>query len=224
MRVILASGSPRRHDLLAMIGIEHEVIPADIDESRLDGERPLEHVERLSREKGVTIAARFPDSLVISADTIVVEDGDVLGKPRDAAEARTMLRRLAGRTHLVYTAVATTLAGRTLSAVEEVSVTFLPLSDRTIASYVSTGEPMDKAGSYGIQGYGATLVERIDGDFFSVMGLPIARLVAMLRELGVGYEFGGKSKQEAGSGKQEAGSGSVDRRHSRGSGNPFSPA
>ena len=195
MRVILASGSPRRHDLLQMIGISHDVIPADIDESQFDGERPLEHVERLAREKGAAIASRFPDSLVISADTIVVESDDVLGKPRDPAEARAMLRRLSGRTHVVFTAVATTLAGRTLAAVEEVSVTFLPLSDRTIASYVSTGEPMDKAGSYGIQGYGATLVERIDGDFFAVMGLPLARLVALLREMGVEYEFGESRKQ-----------------------------
>jgi len=195
VRVILASGSPRRHDLLQMIGISHDVIPADIDESQFDGERPLEHVERLAREKGAAIASRFPDSLVISADTIVVESDDVLGKPRDPAEARAMLRRLSGRTHVVFTAVATTLAGRTLAAVEEVSVTFLPLSDRTIASYVSTGEPMDKAGSYGIQGYGATLVERIDGDFFAVMGLPLARLVALLREMGVEYEFGESRKQ-----------------------------
>ncbi|HET7551290.1 MAG TPA: Maf family protein [Gemmatimonadaceae bacterium] len=202
MRVILASSSPRRHDLLTMIGIEHAVIPADIDESQFDGERPVEHVERLAREKGATIALRFPDSLVISADTIVVENGDVLGKPGDAAEARSMLRRLAGRTHRVYTAVATTLAGRTLSAVEEVSVTFLPLSDHTIASYVATGEPMDKAGSYGIQGYGATLVERIDGDFFAVMGLPLARLVRMLGEIGVGYEFGVNRKQRAESREQ----------------------
>ncbi len=191
MRVILASGSPRRHDLLDMIGIAHDVIPADIDESQFDGERPLEHVERLASQKGAAIAARFPDSLVISADTIVVERGDILGKPRDAAEARAMLHRLSGRTHLVFTAVATTIGDRILSAVEEVKVTFLPLSERTIASYVATGEPMDKAGSYGIQGYGATLVERIDGDFFAVMGLPIARLVTLLRETGVGYEYGG---------------------------------
>jgi septum formation protein len=180
-----------------MIGISHDVIPADIDESQFDGERPLEHVERLAREKGAAIASRFPDSLVISADTIVVESDDVLGKPRDPAEARAMLRRLSGRTHVVFTAVATTLAGRTLAAVEEVSVTFLPLSDRTIASYVSTGEPMDKAGSYGIQGYGATLVERIDGDFFAVMGLPLARLVALLREMGVEYEFGESRERKA---------------------------
>jgi septum formation protein len=178
-----------------MIGIEHEVVPADIDETPLDGERPRALVERLAREKGATIAARFPDALVISADTIVVVDGEVLGKPRDAAEARSMLRRLADRTHVVFTAVAATLAGRTRSAVEEVAVTFLPLSERTISSYVATGEPMDKAGSYGIQGYGATLVQRIDGDFFAVMGLPLARMVAMLREAGVGYDFG---VQEAG--------------------------
>ncbi|HEU4586205.1 MAG TPA: Maf family protein [Gemmatimonadaceae bacterium] len=194
MRVILASGSPRRHELLQMIGVAHEVIPADIDEIQLDGEPHLDHVERLAREKGATIAARFPDSLVISADTIVVENGEVLGKPRDAAEARSMLRRLSGRTHLVFTAIATTLGGRTISAVEEVSVTFLPLSDRTIDAYVATGEPMDKAGSYGIQGYGATLVERIDGDFFAVMGLPISRLVRLLREMGVEYEFGGSRR------------------------------
>jgi septum formation protein len=188
-----------------MIGIAHEVIPADIDESQFDGERPIEHVERLAREKGATIAARFPDSLVISADTIVVERGDVLGKPRDAAEACAMLHRLSGRTHHVFPAVAATLAGRTLSAVEEVSVTFLPLSDRTIASYVATGEPMDKAGSYGIQGYGATLVERIDGDFFAVMGLPLARLVALMSEMGVEYDYGGTAggrRQKAESRKQ----------------------
>jgi septum formation protein len=180
-----------------MIGIAHEVIPADIDETQFDGERPVEHVERLAREKGATIAARFPDSLVISADTIVVENGEVLGKPRDAADACSMLRRLSGRTHLVFTAVATTLGDRSLSAVEEVSVTFLPLGDHTIASYVATGEPMDKAGSYGIQGYGAVLVERIDGDFFAVMGLPLARLVGMLRTMGVEYEFGDSRKQKA---------------------------
>lgn len=195
MRVILASSSPRRHDLLEMIGIAHDVIPADIDESRLDGERPVEHVERLAREKGATVAARHSDSLVISADTIVVQDGDVLGKPRDAADARSMLHRLEGRTHVVFTAVAITLAARTLSSVEEVSVTFLPLTERTIASYVATGEPMDKAGSYGIQGYGATLVERIDGDFFAVMGLPLARLVRMLGEVGVQYQFGRGGQQ-----------------------------
>jgi septum formation protein len=191
VRVILASGSPRRHELLDMIGIAHEVIPANIDESLRNGERPVEHVERLAREKGAAIADRFPNSLVIAADTIVVIDGEVLGKPRDAAEARAMLHRLAGRTHVVFTAVAASLHGRLESAVEEVSVTFLPISDSTIANYVATGEPMDKAGSYGIQGYGATIVQRIDGDFFTVMGLPLARLVALLRRLGVSYEFRG---------------------------------
>ena len=190
MRVILASGSPRRHELLDMIGIAHEVVPADIDESYRNAERPVEHVARLAREKGAAIAHRFPDSLVISADTIVVIDGDVLGKPSGAEEARAMLRRLAGRTHVVFTAIAASLHGRLESTVEEVSVTFLPLSNATIASYVATGEPMDKAGAYGIQGYGATIVQRIDGDFFSVMGLPLARLIALLAELGVRYDFG----------------------------------
>jgi septum formation protein len=180
-----------------MIGIQHEVVPADIDESRLDGERPLEHVERLAREKGARVAARFPGALIISADTIVVIDGEVLGKPRDQADAHSMLHRLAGRTHMVFTAVAAAFDGQMHSAVEEVAVTFLPLSDRTIGSYVDTGEPMDKAGSYGIQGYGATLVQRIDGDFFAVMGLPLARLVGMLRTMGVEYEFGDSRKQKA---------------------------
>lgn len=189
MRVILASGSPRRHELLQMIGIAHDVVPADIDESQRDGERPVEHVERLAREKGAAIAARFPDSLVISADTIVVIGGEVLGKPRDVPDACSMLRRLAGHTHVVFTAVAVSLHGRMESDVEEVSVTFLPLSEAVLASYVSTGEPMDKAGSYGIQGYGSTLVERIDGDYFAVMGLPLARLILLLGELGVTYDF-----------------------------------
>lgn len=191
MRVILASGSPRRHDLLQMIGIAHEVVPADIDESYAPGEGPVAHVERLAREKGAEIAGRFPGALVISADTIVVIDGEVLGKPCDPAEARRMLVRLSGRTHTVLTAVAASLRGRMESGVEEVAVTFRTLSDSAIASYVDTAEPMDKAGAYGIQGYGATIVERIDGDYFSVMGLALGRLIALLARLGVTYDFRG---------------------------------
>lgn len=191
MRVILASGSPRRHDLLEMIGIAHEVVPADIDELYVPGEGPVAHVERLAREKGAEIAGRFPGALVISADTIVVIDGEVLGKPCDPAEARRMLVRLSGRTHTVLTAVAASLRGRMESGVEEVAVTFRTLSDSAIASYVDTAEPMDKAGAYGIQGYGATIVERIDGDYFSVMGLALGRLIALLARLGVTYDFRG---------------------------------
>lgn len=189
MRVILASASPRRRDLLTMIGITHEVIPADVDETYGAGEVPRAHAERLAREKASVLAARAPDAVIIAADTIVVVDGDVLGKPRDADEAARMLRRLAGRTHTVFTAVAVASGAKILSGVEEVGVTFRPLDDATITSYVATREPMDKAGAYGIQGYGAAIVERIDGDYFAVMGLAIGRMLALLRELGFRYDF-----------------------------------
>ena len=189
MRVILASASPRRRDLLTMIGIAHEVIPADVDETYGPEEVPRAHAERLAREKASVLAARAPDAVIIAADTIVVVDGDVLGKPRDADEAARMLRRLAGRTHTVFTAVAVARGAKMLSGVEEVGVTFRPLDDATITSYVATGEPMDKAGAYGIQGYGAAIVERIDGDYFAVMGLAIGRMLALLRELGFRYDF-----------------------------------
>jgi septum formation protein len=131
-----------------------------------------------------------PDSVVVGSDTIVVVDGDVLGKPRDRDEAAAMLRRLSGRAHVVMTGVAVAWAGRVASAVEEVGVTFRALGDREIERYIETGEPMDKAGAYGIQGYGATIVDRVDGDYFAVMGLPLNRLVRLCRELGLGYEFG----------------------------------
>jgi len=192
-RVILASQSPRRRDLLTLVGIEHEVRPADIDERVLPGEKPDVHPERLARGKAAALASRAAgtgDFVVVAADTIVVIDGQILGKPADAADAQRMLQRLAGRTHAVYTGVAVARDGRTVSGVERVEVTFRPLDDEEIAAYVATGEPMDKAGSYGIQGFGATIVERIDGDYFAVMGLPLVRLVALLRAVGVRYEFG----------------------------------
>ena len=136
------------------------------------------------------IAEREPDALVIGSDTIVVVDGDVLGKPTDEGDAAHMLRRLSGRSHIVVTAVAVAWRGETRSAVEEVNVTFHSLSDDDIAAYIATREPMDKAGAYGIQGYGATIVERVDGDYFAVMGLPLQLLVRVLAELGIRYAFG----------------------------------
>jgi septum formation protein len=166
------------------------VQPADLDESVLPGEGPPEHAERLARSKAETIAVREPAAVVIGADTIVVLDGDILGKPRDAVEATTMLRRLSGRTHTVHTAVAVAHGGRTASGVESVEVTFRPLNDTQIASYIATSEPMDKAGAYGIQGYGAVIVERVHGDYFAVMGLALGRLVGLLDEVGVVYRFG----------------------------------
>ena len=190
VRVILASQSPRRRELLNLVGIAHEVQPADIDESYLAGERPREHAERLARGKTAVIARREPDALVIGSDTIVVVDGDVLGKPVDEADAVRMLARLAGRSHVVVTAVAVAWRGETRSAVEEVGVTFHPMNRTEIDAYIATGEPMDKAGAYGIQGYGATIVSRVDGDYFAVMGLPLQRLTRVLASIGIRYAFG----------------------------------
>jgi septum formation protein len=187
-RVILASQSPRRQDLLNLIGVPHEVKPADIDERYLAGELPHAHAARLAREKAAATQDR--EAIVIGSDTIVVVDGDVLGKPVDTRDAARMLRRLSGRTHTVITAVAVAWRGRMESAVEEVRVTLHPLSDREIDEYIATGEPMDKAGAYGIQGYGATLIAAVDGDYFAVMGLPLQRLVRLLTNLGVRYAFG----------------------------------
>lgn len=189
-RVILASQSPRRRELLALIGITHDVHPADVDESVHPDEAPVPHCERLARDKAHALAVQHPDAVVIGSDTIVVIDGDILGKPKDHAEAIAMLTRLSGRTHTVFTAVAVAQGGVTLSGVESVSVTFRPLDATLIAAYVETGEPMDKAGAYGIQGFGATNVERIDGDYFAVMGLPLGRMVGLLRDLGFSYAFG----------------------------------
>jgi len=189
-RVILASQSPRRRELLGLIGIPHEVRPADIEESVHAGERPAPHAERLARGKALAIACTERDALVIGADTIVVVDGDILGKPRDEAHAAEMLARLSARVHTVFTAIAVARGDRIASGVEEVEVAFRPLDPHEIRAYIATGEPMDKAGAYGIQGYGATIVERIDGDYFAVMGLPLGRLVRTMREVGVEYEFG----------------------------------
>jgi septum formation protein len=186
-RVILASQSPRRRELLALIGVPHEVRPADIDERYLPGEVPRAHAERLARGKATAVAV--PDAVVIGSDTIVVVDGDVLGKPKDTADAAAMLRRLSGRSHTVITAVAVAWLGRLESEVEEVGVTFHEMTDAEIEAYIRTGEPMDKAGAYGIQGYGATIVERVDGDYFAVMGLPLQRLVRIMRRLGLRYTF-----------------------------------
>ncbi len=190
MRVILASQSPRRRELLSLVGITHEVQPADIDETPLPGEAPVPHTERLAREKARVVAAGAPDALVIAADTIVVIDGAILGKPADIPEARAMLRRLSGRTHEVCTAMAVASGGQVTSEVVRVSVRFRDLDDEMIARYVNTGEPMDKAGAYGIQGYGATIVEHIEGDYFAVMGLSLVTVVRLAGAMGVQYHFG----------------------------------
>jgi septum formation protein len=188
-RVVLASASPRRRELLGLVGITHDVVPADIDEAVRAGESPPAYVERLARAKAAAIAALHPDALIIAADTTVVLGEHILGKPDDAADAARMIARLSGHTHEVCTGMAVEYAGRAASGVERVAVTFRSLTAREIAEYVATREPMDKAGAYGIQGWGATIVERIDGDYFSVMGLGLRRLVALLAEVGVEYRF-----------------------------------
>ena len=190
VRVVLASSSPRRRELLTLIGVPHAVVPADIDETPRVGELPGPHAERLAREKAVAVTEREPNAVVIAADTIVVIDGDILGKPTDEAEAATMLRRLSGRRHTVLTAVAVARGAALVSDVEAVDVTFRELSPADITRYIATREPMDKAGAYGIQGYGATIVKRIDGDYFAVMGLALGMMVRLLERVGVDYRFG----------------------------------
>ena len=192
-RVVLASSSPRRRELLTLIGIPHEVRPANIDETMRPREVPRRHAERLAREKASAIATRDPDRITIGADTVVVINRKVLGKPADAVEAARMLRMLSGREHTVITAVAVSRGKKLRSAVEEVRVKFRRISEDEIDAYIATGEPMDKAGAYGIQGYGATIVERIEGDYFAVMGLPLVRLVGLMKDVGVKYRFGGIS-------------------------------
>ncbi len=189
IRVVLASASPRRRELLGLIGIAHDVRPANVPEQQAAGESPAAYVERLARTKAGVVAAVEPSALVIGADTTVVLDGRLLEKPVDAPDAERMLRLLSGRSHVVMTAVAVSWQGALHSAVEQVGVTFRAITDAEVREYVATGEPLDKAGGYGIQGFGATIVERVDGDYFSVMGLGLRRVVALVEQAGLRYEF-----------------------------------
>lgn len=196
-KVVLASASPRRHELLSLIGIDHIVDPADIDETIKPGEAPAGHALRLAVEKACARARTHPEAVVIGADTVVVLDGKVLGKPPTLEASREMIRLLNGRTHTVVTAVAVAHAGTTREGTEEVAVTFKRLTAEEIDDYVATREGMDKAGAYGIQGFGATIVERIEGDFFAVMGLPLVRLIGLLRDSGLSYRFGNVERAAA---------------------------
>ncbi len=178
-RIILASGSPRRRELLAYILPEFDVIPSGIEE--IASGSPAQQVEKLAADKAADIAAKHPDAVVIGADTLVAVDAQVLGKPADAEEAAAMLKLLSGRTHTVYTGVAVVSNSKTQTLVESTQVTFCALSDGEIREYIATGEPMDKAGAYGIQGYGGKYITGIDGCFFNVMGLPLNRLYNLLK-------------------------------------------
>ncbi len=177
MRAVLASASPRRRELLSMLGLEFDVCPSAAEEKTQPGLSLEETVMYLAREKGRGLQG----NPVISADTIVVIDGKILGKPKSEEEAFTMLRTLSGRTHEVFTGICVNDDCR----VERSLVTFAELTDEEIRAYIATGEPMDKAGAYGAQGKGAVFVEKIEGDFFNVMGLPVHRLYEMLKEQGV---------------------------------------
>ncbi len=181
--VILASSSPRRLELLERLGLVVIVEPPDVDETALDGESPDAQAARLASEKVRTIAANHPGRLVIAADTIVVVDGDVLGKPVDEADAVTMLGRLSGRTHDVITGVAVTKGDRSIVDTSRTEVTFRELATDEIVAYVRTGEPLDKAGAYGAQALGSAFIAALNGCYFNVVGLPITLLIRLIRQL-----------------------------------------
>jgi septum formation protein len=179
--LVLASASPRRQELLRNAGIQFEAQPADIPEDPLPGEGARACAERLAREKALAIAEKRPTNVVLGADTVVVIDGQILGKPADSADAARMLRMLSGRTHQVITGVCLVVSGRCSVASETTSVTMSAISEQDIVDYVASGEPMDKAGAYAIQGIASRWIPRIEGDYSNVVGLPVALVDRMLR-------------------------------------------
>ncbi|HYK81803.1 MAG TPA: nucleoside triphosphate pyrophosphatase [Gemmatimonadales bacterium] len=187
--IVLASRSPRRRQLLEMLEIPFRVVAPEVIEARAANEAPEAYVTRLARAKAAAVAARERDAVVLAADTTVVLRGQVFEKPGSPGEAAEMLHRLQGRKHQVMTAVAVARNGRLEHELDVTDVTFRTLSDDAIAAYVATGEPLDKAGAYAIQGKGAALVEGIRGDFFGVMGLPLRLALELLERFGVPYRF-----------------------------------
>jgi nucleoside triphosphate pyrophosphatase len=199
--LVLASASPRRRELLTQAGFTFSIQPAHVPEDPREGEDPIAYVVRLAREKAEavyreavnreqgTVNSGLGELVVLGADTTVTVDGLILGKPEDAADAARMLRMLAGRTHLVITGVAVVTAKHTEVAAEVTAVRFLSLSNEEIAEYIATGEPMDKAGAYAIQGRAAKWIPRIDGDYFNVVGLPLALASTMLEATGLGRQI-----------------------------------
>ena len=184
-RIVLASGSPRRQELLGRMGIRDFVVSVpQVEEVCPEGLTPGETVCRISRQKSAAVQAE-PDDIVITADTMVFLDGKRLGKPRDEADALRMLSALQGRHHTVCTGVTVRQGGEVLTRAQSTQVWFREASTEELKNYIRSGEPMDKAGAYGVQGLGALLVERIDGDFFNVMGLPVLLLSRMLARFGV---------------------------------------
>ena len=193
--IILASKSPRRRQLLSMMGLDFTVRTADIDETMDPSQTPAHEVAAVSARKAAKIAASHPDDVIVSADTIVVIDGKILGKPKDEADAIHMISSFQGKIHQVYTGVTLVFCGKpgenpseqwkTITFAEKTDVHVCPMTMEQIKAYVRTGESMDKAGAYGIQGRGALFIAHLDGDYFNVMGLPLCRLGQLLNELGV---------------------------------------
>lgn len=188
MNLILASNSPRRRELLSVITENFEVIPAKGEEA-LDASLPInQQVMNLAKQKSVEVSSLYPDSVVVGADTMVSCGGIAMGKPKDIRDAEKMLRQLSGRSHTVITAVSIARGGKSeILFAEQTRVEFYPLTDREVMDYVNSGEPMDKAGAYGIQGKGALLVKGINGDYYNVMGLPVARLYRELKGFGLTF-------------------------------------
>jgi len=184
-RIVLASGSPRRRDLVKMMGLKFELAVPEIREDLVPGAKPSSLVVELALAKALSLIGKFPNAAILGADTVVVLDGKILGKPRDRSDARAMLRTLSGRTHTVYTGLALVdvPTGLRETCCEKSLVTMKKINNEEIDRYLATGEPMDKAGSYGIQGFGAVFIKHIDGCFFNVMGLPVGRLYDMLKDL-----------------------------------------
>ena len=187
MKFILASASPRRRELLTSIGLDFEVIPSDVPEVRQEGEAPEEYVARLSRDKARALAVQYPAQWVIAADTTVLLGEQLLEKPVDQKDAARMLETIAGKTHVVYTGVTLEHAETAYrdTRVAESEVRMLPLSPGEIEWYVATGEPLDKAGAYAVQGIGAMFIDSIHGSYTNVVGLPLATLFQMMRKAGI---------------------------------------
>lgn len=183
--MILASSSPRRKELLSQIGVQFTIDVADINETPHENETPVMYVERMALEKARTVAERHPDNVVLGSDTSVIFNDHILGKPLNTAEAMAMLKSLSGQTHYVLSAVALVCGQQERVVSVSTQVKFRVLSDEEITAYVNTGEPADKAGSYGIQGLGAILVAGIEGSYSNVVGLPLTETAALLNEFKV---------------------------------------
>lgn len=183
MKLILASGSPRRRELLSLYTTDFEVCASDFDERAVQAESPAALAEALARGKCLAVSARNPGCLVVGSDTVVELDGEVFGKPKDAADARRMLRALSGRTHRVHTGVCVSDGTTAESFVDTCKVTFFPISEEELERCIASGEPFDKAGAYAIQGQAALWLDRLEGDYYTIMGLPVSRTARLLERV-----------------------------------------